>query len=212
MNRLVFLGDSVTDCSRKRALRFEHSEASYGNGWVSYVFKKLNANQRAIKLWNRGYSGSLIHELLTQTDWWPESDGELVHSSVTNLFIGINDIWHPFWKGNRHDIPQALVDFRALVSVLKERSNTVVVCEPIALPCGEVTQQWWTPLNDLSAGQQQICAELDVHWLGLQEQLLKDAHGKNEEYLSDGVHPTDLGHRWLSTQWLNFVVQQGLLE
>ena len=211
MNKLVFLGDSVTDCSRKRAIRFEHCEESYGNGWVAYVFRKLIANQGQVKLWNRGFSGSLIHELRNQPEWWPEEQGQVVRASISNVFIGINDIWHPFWKGSRHNIDKALEDFRDLISLLKTRSDEIVVCEPFALPCGEVTQQWWAPLNELSDGQLKICEEQDVHWLGLQDQLFNDAHGKNEEYLVDGVHPTDLGHRWLSTQWLNFILEIDLL-
>jgi len=126
--------------------------------------------------------------------------------------IGINDIWHPFWRENPHQIDDVLHAFNQLVGQLKKQADVVIVLEPVALPCGEVTQHWWPLLSDLSEGQQKICNENQVHWLPLQNELLKDAEGKVIDYLGDGVHPTDLGHRWLAKQWIGYVVEHKLLE
>lgn len=211
---LVFCGDSVTDCARKRAARYEDQETALGNGWVHYVHRAMSARyQDQFRLWNRGFSGSLTQEIMTQDLWWPEATEQNVQSSLTTLMIGINDIWHPFWKSQPHEIESALQAFQELLKALIERSQRVLVLEPIALPCGDVNHQWWEPLDDLSKGQEMLVGSLaDCEWLPLQESLLKDAHRAYEDYLYDGVHPSDLGHRWLSKQWLNAVMDRQLLK
>ena len=201
----VFSGDSVTDCARKRAQRFANTPQALGHGWVSHLVTTLSAANRQSVIYNRGFSGCRIADLRNQSDWWPES----VQASLTTLMIGINDVWHPIWKQQPHRIAQALAAFNNLVLALKSCSEQVLVLEPVALPTGEVDGQWWSPLQQLTDGQQRICEALDVPWLALQDKLLRDAHGHCADYLHDGVHPTDLGHRWLAKQWLAFVVEQG---
>jgi lysophospholipase L1-like esterase len=206
------MGDSVTDCSRKRSAKKDGTIEGLGTGWVHYSHKTITSSQKDIQFWNRGYSGTLTRELLHQERWWPMDNELEINADVTTLMVGINDIWHPFWKNRNHDIAHVLVEFEKVIETLKSRSSTLVVGEPIALPCGEVTQQWWMPLDELTKGQAQICKEHDVYWWPLQESIMSDAHGKSEEYLSDGVHPTDLGHRWLSRKWLNFMTENQLFS
>lgn len=211
MQHLVFLGDSVTDCSRKRAIRYATKTEGLGSGWVSFVAKALKASLDEHQIWNRGYSGSLTSELIQQEHWWPEQDDSIIESEISTLMIGINDIWHPFWRGREHDISLAAESLEHTLITLKQRSKTVVVIEPIALPVGEVSQAWWPLLDELSQLQEQVCQRQQVHWLALQESLMKSAQSKPEDYLADGVHPTDLGHRWLAKQWLGFVQNKNLL-
>ncbi len=211
MQHLLFLGDSVTDCQRKRAARHANTTAAMGKGWVYYVHHKLVAKTDQITVWNRGFAGSLTHEMNQQNHWWPLSDEASMTVDIATVMIGINDIWHPIWKSRPHDITTALNSFRSLLQTVTTRGKHAVVCEPIALPCGEVTPTWWEPLRRLTDGQRDICREFGCHWLELQEPLLKDSHGRFQDYLHDGVHPTDLGHRWLSLKWLNFIRDQELL-
>lgn len=214
LQTFIFCGDSVTDCARKRALRYEGQEAALGNGWVHYVNRALSARyQDHFQIWNRGFSGSLTQELMTHDHWWPLVNDQNVQASVTTLMIGINDIWHPFWKSRPHEIENALHAFQELLLTLKKRSQTILVLEPIALPCGDVNHQWWEPLNDLSEGQESVVKKVDsCEWLPMQELLMKDAHRAYEDYLYDGVHPSDLGHRWLAKQWLSAAMDLQLLR
>lgn len=205
MNELIFLGDSVTDCQRKRAERYDQTEAGYGNGWVRFVASHLSSSGQAPKIWNRGYSGCLTEELSSQERWWPQEDQQNRHPDVATLMIGINDIWHPFWKEYDHQLDQVLEAYRALVLTLKDRAKLVVLMEPVALLCGDVSAQWWQPLEQLTLGQATIAKELKVQWVPLQTALQRQAEGRPEEYLYDGVHPTELGHRWLAEQWLRAV-------
>jgi lysophospholipase L1-like esterase len=211
MKNFVFLGDSVTDCSRKRAQRFESELSGLGNGWVQYVNKTIAASNHDVRVWNRGFAGSLTKELMSQEAWWPVEEAQPIEAEVSSLMIGINDIWHPFWRGGAHDVEGAVQACRDIVIELQKRTNIVIVIEPIALPVGDVTQQWWPFLSKLTEAQEQLCKQEGIHWLPLQEALMKSAQGRNEDYLVDGVHPTDLGHRWIAKQWINYAVSKNLL-
>lgn len=209
---LVFLGDSVTDCSRKRAAKYQQHEAALGNGWVRFVNKTLQAAQTDLQLWNRGFSGCLTAEVMTHQDWWPQVEDQAIRAELTTLMIGINDVWHPFWRARPHDMPAVTAAFEQLLLELKRRSTQVLVIEPIALPIGEVTQSWWPILDQLSDMQQQVCQQQSVHWLPLQNALVQSAQAHPVDYLADGVHPTDLGHRWLAKQWRGYVQTHNLLH
>ena len=212
MPRLLFLGDSVTDCARKRARRYQGTPAAQGKGWVHHLDKSLVARYGDLQCWNRGFSGCLIADLMNQPDWWPgQGEGKPEAMELTTLLIGINDIWHPFWHASAHHIDRSLASFRLLLETAQRHSERLVVCQPFALPCGEVSAPWWPLLASLSNGQQAICSDLGVHWLPMQEELLSAAQGKLTDYLIDGVHPTDLGHHWLAGRWLSFVVDKKLL-
>ncbi len=204
---LVFLGDSVTDCSRKRAARYEGSQDALGSGWVKKVAGTLVEQDKANVVFNRGYSGCRIDELMSEEDWWPVSHAV----DLVSLMIGINDIWHPIRNGESHTIEQVLHDFDALVAELNYRAEKLIVCEPLALPVDEVTDQWWAPLQQLCDGQKAICEKRNVPWLSLKDDLKKDSEGHFGDYLADGVHPTDLGHEWIAKKWLSFVEDNHLL-
>lgn len=209
MTTILFLGDSVTDCSRKRAARYSGTPESLGNGWVSKVGSVLNARPEQYALFNRGYAGCQTHELTSQLDWWPEG---LEQADIVSIMIGVNDVWMPFWKGSSHNLDRSLDSFQALISNLTARAKKVIVCEPVALPCGEVTQAWWPYMQEISSGQSEIAKQAGASFLSLQDSLMKAAQGKPLDYMSDGVHPTFLGHHWISKQWLSFVAGNGIVE
>lgn len=212
MSNWVFLGDSVTDCQRKRASRFQGQSEALGRGWVSHVARKMNAAGVDVEIWNRGFSGALTGELMRQSDWWPAVEDQPMPAQITSLMLGINDIWHPFWKQTPHDLDASLAAYRQLLLTLQNRSERIVMVEPIALPCGEVQPDWWAPLLQLTEGQRRLAEEFNCLWVPLQDALMSDARGRFEEYLYDGVHPTDLGHRWLSIRWLNALTDAGLTQ
>lgn len=209
MTTILFLGDSVTDCSRTRSAELDTRPEGLGQGWVSKVNDVLTARPESYTLYNRGYAGCMTGELMRQSDWWPET---LDRVDVVSLMIGVNDVWMPFWRYFPHKIDEAIQHFKEVIEAVKPRCEHLIACEPIALPCGEVTQEWWPLLDQLSDGQRKVCDQLGVHYLSLQESLMTSAHGKLFDYVQDGVHPTDLGHRWISKQWLAFAAKEGLVH
>jgi acyl-CoA thioesterase-1 len=213
MPKLVFLGDSVTDCARKRAMRYQGTKAGLGTGWVQHLNQELSREYNSLVCWNRGFSGCLSAQLMQQSGWWPDqTEGVPETVDLTTLLIGINDIWHPFWRKTPHNLARSLASFRLLIETVQLHSERVLVCEPFALPSDQVTADWWPLLQALSDGQRSICAELDAYWCPMQAELLVAAEGHPSDYLADGIHPTDLGHRWLAGRWRSFTADHKLLD
>lgn len=92
--RILFIGDSITDCGR----RGEY--APYGNGYVSLVRALLLARYPALEISfeNRGIGGNTVRDL---ADRW-ERDVLRERPDWLSVMIGINDVWRLF-GGNSHE-------------------------------------------------------------------------------------------------------------
>jgi len=96
-SRLVFIGDSITDCGRKRPIGEGGFDQVLGNGFVSLVDAAFTAAypDYAINTINMGISGNTIRDLKArwQTDVLDLQPDWLV------IKIGINDVWQLFTFG-----------------------------------------------------------------------------------------------------------------
>jgi lysophospholipase L1-like esterase len=86
--RIVFIGDSITDCGRRDA------HAPYGDGYVSLVRALVTARQPATRLiWiNRGVGGETVRDLAARWD----RDAIGTRPDWLSVMIGINDVWRAF--------------------------------------------------------------------------------------------------------------------
>jgi len=90
-SRLVFIGDSITDCGRKRPFGESAFEGALGNGYVSLIDAALASNYPdcEIKIINVGVSGDTVHDLKYR---WA-SDVLALKPDWLNVLVGINDVW-----------------------------------------------------------------------------------------------------------------------
>jgi len=92
-DKLVMIGDSITDCSRARPAG-EGLFNPYGNGYVNMVKSFLDAchPELAIRVVNKGNSGHTVRDLKTR---WQEDVLDLKPDWLS-IMIGINDVWRQF--------------------------------------------------------------------------------------------------------------------
>lgn len=202
-SRLLFLGDSVTDCDRDRNIRQPNRPEALGTGWVHRVATEWLAQNPEAQVWNRGYSGCEIGELLDQEGWQPVKQGGY---DIITVMIGINDIWHPFEENQPHQIATNLADFQALIERLKPLTRQLILVEPFAIPGSAVTEAWWPLLAKLQAGQRAIAQKYDALWMPVQADFEAGSATQPVLWAYDGVHPGVLGHRWLAQRWLDRVL------
>ncbi|MEP4544641.1 MAG: GDSL-type esterase/lipase family protein [Saccharospirillum sp.] len=202
--RLLFLGDSVTDCDRDRSIRQPNRPEALGTGWVHRVATEWLSMSPASRIWNRGYSGCEINELLDQEGWQPVKQGG--YDTIT-VMIGINDIWHPFEGGQSHDIATNLKDFNALAERLMPLTRQLVLVEPFAIAGTAVTEAWWPLLTELQAGQKALAEQHKAVWMPVQADFEADSAAHPMLWAYDGVHPGVLGHQWLARRWLALMGQ-----
>jgi lysophospholipase L1-like esterase len=90
-SRLVFIGDSITDCGRRRPIGEGAIDGALGNGYVSLIDAALASGypDYGIKIINVGVSGNTIHDLKYR---WA-SDVLALKPDWLSVLIGINDVW-----------------------------------------------------------------------------------------------------------------------
>ena len=97
--KILFIGDSITDCDRRGAA------APYGSGYMRLVRDLLLARypEYGLKFVNRGISGDTTRDLAAR---W-ERDVIAERPDWLAVLIGINDVWRAFGGNSRAAVPLA---------------------------------------------------------------------------------------------------------
>ncbi|WP_306325993.1 SGNH/GDSL hydrolase family protein [Streptomyces venezuelae] len=189
-DRLVFIGDSVTDTGRDR-----EDPASLGAGYVRLIAEALPASGTVV---NRGVNGHRVHDLEAR---WTRDVLDLAPTVVTVL-IGINDTWRRYDQGLLSPVSEfeASLD-RVLAST--EKRCALFVMTPFLLPTGPEQEAW---LDDLGPRIEAVLRAATAHGATIVRTdlaMLRAAEEHGAAALApDGVHPSALGHRVLAGAWL----------
>jgi lysophospholipase L1-like esterase len=116
--RIVFIGDSITDCGRRDV------RAPYGDGYMNLVRALITARYPAVPLtWiNRGIGGNTVRDLAAR--WEDDAIGERPDWLV--VMIGINDVWRAF--GGQPDEAVPLDEYEATLRALLRRAVDATGC------------------------------------------------------------------------------------
>ena len=195
MKNFVFIGDSVTDCDRKRSKKHAETEGALGHGWVKIL---AHSTLKHHKVWNRGFSGYRTADILTEPECWPVC---VKQADVTTLMVGINDIWHTIKQCSAYNEDEIVDHFETLVKQLKVKTKTLIVLEPVALLIEDVDEYWLPKMSSLFSLFKEVADQQGAQWIPLQTQLERVARPQLADYLFDGIHPSPKGHQWIAQQW-----------
>jgi len=112
--RLVVIGDSITDCERK----FPHGEGLFqgvGKGYVALVDAMLQVAypELSIRVTNMGIGGNTVKDLKAR---WQSDVLDLKPDWLT-VMIGINDVWRAF---DQPAIPESHISLEEYEQTLEE--------------------------------------------------------------------------------------------
>lgn len=203
-DRILFIGDSITDAFRKP----EEINDAYqmGNGYAFLVASQLRAQRPADALlfFNRGISGEGLRGLEARWD----NDVLALRPDVISVLVGINDTLCAF-RGHEVSSPD---DVGARYLALLEYTRKVlpdvrfVVCEPFLLRADEITDEKIAHLRERAAAIRQSSTRFGAVFVPFQEMLDAACNIAPPEYWAyDGIHPTAAGHFLLARQWLEVV-------
>lgn len=189
--RIVFFGDSITDCDRDR-----EDLNSLGNGYVKILADKLRPiyPDTDIELINKGVSGDRVQELLARV----QTDVLDLKPDAVVIMIGINNVWHKFTHGKELDLVEFEQDLKELITKLKEAGIVVIFLEPFLLPAPDklrMRKVFNEELKIIDRVGEEMCDEFvafDEMFNGLVESI------PYSEYSLDGVHPTHRGSRLIA--------------
>lgn len=191
-DRLLFIGDSITDSGRDRA-----DVKSLGNGYV----REIAAHVTAPTVLNKGLNGNRIYDL--EARWTTDV---LAHRpTVVTVKIGINDTWRRFDRA----LPSPIDRFHAAYTRILAQTRThlpadLFVITPFLLPVKPEQHEWLDDLAPRVEVARTVAAEFGAKVVraDLLMPCAASEHGA-ATLAPDGVHPSRLGHRVLAEAWLN---------
>lgn len=190
--KLLFQGDSVTDCGRDRG----RSDDS-GAGYVSMIAAALRDTGGTIL--NRGVSGDRVAQL--DARWY--DDCLLLKPDALTILIGINDVWRQFDSGLDLDLEVFELTYQRLLDRAYPSVGRIILMEPFLIPAAPAKK----PMRPLLDAVIQIIRTIAhrnrltyVPLDGLFAAACSDTTPSH--WAEDGIHPSPAGHRLIADAWL----------
>ena len=181
--RIVFFGDSITDCDRDRS-----DPASLGNGYVKILADKLRPiyPDMDIDLINMGVSGNEVCDLLARV----QRDVIDYKPDAVVIMIGINNVIHKYKYGKELNLNQFERDLKTLIAKLKEAGIVVIFLEPFLLPAPDKKRM--RPLfNQELEIIHRVCVDMCDEFVAYDEMFNGLCQSTPYPFYSaDGVHPS----------------------
>ncbi|NLJ25521.1 MAG: SGNH/GDSL hydrolase family protein [Firmicutes bacterium] len=199
-DRILFQGDSVTDCGRDRADNY-----SLGTGYPSLIAAYLWAHYPELKLTilNRGVSGDRVYDLV---DRW-KADCIQLEPDWVSILVGVNDTWRRYDSDILSPIAEFQAAYRQLLELTHRHTKArVVLCDPFVLNYPADRLAWREDLNPRIEAIRQLAAEFSAIYIPL-DGIMASACTKAEPafWAADGVHPTLAGHGIIASAWLRAI-------
>jgi lysophospholipase L1-like esterase len=200
--RLVFIGDSVTDCGRARPVG-EGSRGALGKGYVAVVDATLSAVHPAnpIRVANMGISGDTVRDLAARWD----TDVLALAPDWLSVMIGINDVWRQFRKS---DMGVAVMPdefestYDALVARTRAKLKGLILMTPFYVQ-GDRNDPMRRRLDEYRAITIKLAARHGALLVDTQAAIdLALAEQDYAKIAEDRVHPTKTGHAIIARAFL----------
>ncbi|MFC8849221.1 MULTISPECIES: SGNH/GDSL hydrolase family protein [unclassified Micromonospora] len=197
--RVVFIGDSITDCGRR------DSAAPFGDGYASLVRAFVDARHPELGLtWvNRGVGGDTVRDLAARWD----ADAVAERPDWLSVMIGINDIWRAFSPGQEAEAVPIDEYERTLRALLRRAVAAtgcrLVLADPFLIEA-DVDEPQRAETDRYAAVVAAAARDFDAVHVATQaafDRVL--AHSPSSRWADDRVHPGLPGHAVIADAFLN---------
>jgi acyl-CoA thioesterase I len=193
---VLFIGDSITDCGRRE------DPDGLGYGYVRLLAEHFAAQEPTARLVNRGIGGDKVSDLVAR--FWP--DCLELDPQVVTIYVGVNDSWHRFTRGELVTPEDFEQGYRYLLDQLSATrpAAPVLLIIPFVADIDDEKAQIHTDLDEKVAIIRDLAREFRHPVVDLEAVLDRAwAVGHTPAGLAeDGVHPTIAGHRLIADKWL----------
>ncbi|MBE7514633.1 MAG: SGNH/GDSL hydrolase family protein [Anaerolineales bacterium] len=198
--RLVFIGDSITDANRTGA------DAPFGNGYVSMVRAFLIARYPELNLTviNKGVGGNTVRHLAQR--WERDVIAERPHWLA--VMIGINDVWRHFTSTPGEAVP--IDEYQRVLRGLLQRAREATRANLILLTPYMIEPTKSNPMRQLMDVYGRV-VDLIGREFGAVMVRTQDAWDRvlastpPTFWSQDKIHPTPAGHAVIANALLNAV-------
>jgi lysophospholipase L1-like esterase len=202
--KLLFIGDSITDCDRAKP-EGEGLFGALGKGYVALVDAMLTAvyPELGIRVINTGMSGNTVLDL--QARW--QEDVLDRKPDWLSIMIGTNDVWRqydtPFIPEGHVYADKYEATLRTLVEQSKPHVSNLVLMTPFYLESNE-QDAMRRMMDEYGAIVKKIAEETGSLFIDTQaafNEVLKELYAATLAW--DRVHPSQAGHVVLARAFLN---------
>lgn len=207
MKRILFQGDSITDCGRSREVLTD-----VGNGYPYLVRAHYGLEKPGqFEIVNRGISGNRSVDVYARI----KADIINLKPDYMSILMGVNDVWHELAIGNGVATPKFEKIYTMLIEEVLEALPNIklMILEPYALP-GSATEGtledgsdkytvFRKETEDKAAACRRVAEKFNIPFVPLQAKLdeMQKAYG-TESVSGDGVHPNVTGHLLIARAWM----------
>lgn len=204
--KLVFIGDSITDCERARPVG-EGLFGAIGKSYVSIVEGLLTAihPEHAIRMVNMGISGNTVLDLKAR---W-KTDVIDLKPDWLSIMIGVNDVWRQFDLPRQKEIhvsPKVYEKtLQELVSKSSPKLKGLILMAPFYLepnredPMRKRMDQYGAIVKKVARKNKALFIDTQAVF----DELLSHMHANAIAW--DRVHPNTIGHAAIARAFLNAI-------
>lgn len=200
MTRILFQGDSITDCGRSR-----ENDTQKGGGYANFVSAVLNVEYPGeYQVINRAISGNRIVDLYARI----KADLINLKPDVLSIHIGINDVWHEVEMNNGVDAEKFEKIYGMLLCEVKEALPDIkIILLGAYVTKGRATDGAWeyfeAETKKRAESAKRLAQKHGCVFVDLQSEFDKAIERHPEPYwTAEGVHPTEAGHELIKRAWL----------
>jgi lysophospholipase L1-like esterase len=205
-DKLVMIGDSITDVERKRP-HGEGRNDAYGKGYVSAVNALITTMypELSVRIINMGISGNTVRNL--QERW--QTDVAELQPDWVSILIGINDVWRqydqPLIKESHVYIEEYRQGLEELVTSTLPSVKGMILMAPFYLepntkdPMRQTMDQYGQVVKEIAEKYGTVFVDTQAAFQGLLEHIYPAT------LAWDRVHPNLTGHMAIARAFLNAV-------
>ncbi|MCD2491262.1 GDSL-type esterase/lipase family protein [Lacrimispora sp. NSJ-141] len=193
--RLVFTGDSITDCDRL----FDDRPGELGFGYVRMIYEQLSCHEE-ICVYNRGHNGFTAIQMLGR---WKE-DCISLKPDVLTVLVGINDLYMHIGGAGGCGAEGFGAHLEKLLLETREHTDAeIILMEPFVFPKPMEYLTWKEPLGRFRSQVRRLSQVYDTGFVPLWDVFSEaQKHYGAEALTTDGIHLKEKGHAVLAAAWL----------
>jgi lysophospholipase L1-like esterase len=205
--KLLFIGDSITDAGRNKPAPAEGLFDPMGRGYVTLVDALLGTiyPEHAIRVVNAGTSGNTVRDLKAR---W-QTDVIDLKPDWLSVCIGINDVWRQFDtpRQTEYSVPldEYETTYRAILAQVRPQLKGLVLITPYYIESNRADAMR-ARMDQYGAVVKKLAGEFDAALVDTQAAF--DAaleHNHSAGLAWDRIHPNQTGHMILAKGFLDAV-------
>lgn len=204
-SKLLFIGDSITDCGRTRPVGILPN--GLGDGYVNIVNNLIHSNNPAcgIKIINMGKNGDTIRHLKAR---WQQDLIEQ-HPDWVCIMIGVNDVWRKFDRCLSPEMCVELDEYKEIYIELIEniigKVKGIILMTPFFLETNK-NDAFRSDLDRYGAVVKELAEKYNTIFVDTQavfDDFLENIYSMS--IAADRVHPNQIGHTVIAKAILNSI-------